>query len=66
MYSYQYQLEGLSCPACQKIIQKKVGGIKGVKELSIELNGKLQVTSERELDKSEVLNSLKGTDYKIL
>lgn len=66
MYSYQYQLEGLNCQACQKIIQKKVGNIKGVKELSIELDGKLQVTSERELDKSEVINSLKDTDYKIL
>lgn len=66
MYSYQYKLGGLTCGACVKIVQKTIGGINGVKEVTASLNGDLEIQSERELDKTEIVATLKDTDYKIL
>lgn len=66
MNSYQFQVEGLSCQACQKIIQKKLGSVKGVSGVNVDLKGKLEVKAEREVSKSELVEALKDTDYKIL
>ncbi len=66
MYSYQYKLQGLTCEACAKIVQKKIEKVEGVTETIAELNGNLEIKSERELDKTEVVEALRDTDYKIL
>ena len=65
MQTSQFQVEGLSCQACQKIIQKRVGKIQGVTEVSVDLNGKLELKSDRTIDKAELINVLKDTDYKV-
>lgn len=66
MYSYQYKLQGLTCGACTKIVQKRIGVIDGVTEAKAELNGNLEIKSDREIDKSELVDALKDTDYKII
>lgn len=66
MHTYQFKVEGLTCQACQKIIQKKLGKVTGVNGVSVELDGKLEIKSEREIAKSELVEALKDTDYKIV
>lgn len=66
MHSFLFQVEGISCQACQKIIQKRLGNVQGVSGVSVELNGQLEVKADRAVDKSELVNALKDTDYKIL
>jgi copper chaperone CopZ len=65
MYTSQYQLSGLTCEACLKITKKRVGSINGVNEVAADLNGNLEIKADRAVDKSEVVNALKDTDYKI-
>jgi copper chaperone CopZ len=60
------QLSGLTCPACQKLITKKIMKIAGVKEVHVELNGKTEIGAERNISQEEITKVLEGTEYKII
>lgn len=57
---------GLSCGACQKVIQKRISKISGVEEVIVESNGSTQVITQNLVSKSDVEKALEGTPYQIL
>lgn len=57
---------GLTCGACQKVIQRRIGKISGVESVAVEINGNTQITVANILSKSDVEKALEGTPYKII
>lgn len=57
---------GLTCGACQKVIQRRISRISGVKNVTVEENGITQIVTINVLSKSEVEKALEGTPYKLL
>lgn len=66
MFTYQYKLGGLNCEACIKLVKMDLGGIKGITNIDLDLDGSLEINADREIDKSEVVAALKDSEYKIL
>ncbi|MCL6096654.1 MAG: heavy-metal-associated domain-containing protein [Patescibacteria group bacterium] len=60
------QFSGLTCEACQRVIQKRLGRIDGVKEVKVELNGQTEIETANLISKNEVEKALEGTNYKIV
>lgn len=65
-------LSGLTCAACQKLIQKRILRIDGVQDASVELTGEtiiseafLRIKAERKIASDEVVDVLKDTKYKV-
>ena len=66
MITKKYKLEGLTCPACDKLIQLKLDQIKGVKNISISDNkSEMELISEREIGLNEIVDALAGTNYEV-
>lgn len=62
-----FKLSGLTCPACKKLVEKRIGTIDGVKLANVDLtNNSVEITSEKELQRLDVENSLRDTPYKII
>ncbi|MDO8515012.1 MAG: heavy metal-associated domain-containing protein [bacterium] len=60
------KLSGLTCPACQKLTQNRIGKIAGVSDVKVDLNsGEVQINADREITKEEVAAALQGTAYQI-
>lgn len=59
------KLSGLTCGACQKLITKRIMKISGVKNVKVELNGKTEIDSQRNISNEEIMKVLEGTEYKI-
>ncbi|MCL4354822.1 heavy-metal-associated domain-containing protein [Patescibacteria group bacterium] len=57
---------GLTCGACQKVIQKRISKIPGVEDVAVEGDGNTQISASNLLSKSEVEKALEGTPYKLL
>ena len=66
MFDYQYKLGGLTCEACIKLVKMDLGGIKGITNIDLNLDGSLEIKADREIDKDEIVTALKDTEYKIL
>jgi len=59
-------LTGLTCGACQKIIQKRLGKIDGVTQVDVTLEtGGTVITARRMIEMSEIRNALIDTKYLI-
>lgn len=58
-------LTGLTCNACQKLIQKRLLKLDGVSEVVVELSGQTSIKASRKVTTSEVANVLKDTKYAI-
>ena len=62
-----FVLSGLTCPACKKITEKRIGGISGVSRVDTNLDsGMVTFMADREITSSEIAEVLKDTDYKII
>ncbi len=61
------KLSGLTCPACKKITEKRIGGLDGVTyvETTIE-TGLVAIEANREISAQEINNVLKDTPYKTI
>lgn len=66
MQKINLTLLGLTCPACQKLSKMKLEEIDGVKEASVEPDGKTKIEAERKILKAEIEKTLEGTPYKIV
>ncbi len=66
MKSYQFNLQGLTCEACTKIVKKRIGKVSGISDVEVDLQGYLKVKTEQDLNKEELIIALKDTDYKVL
>ncbi|MBI5414241.1 heavy-metal-associated domain-containing protein [Candidatus Peregrinibacteria bacterium] len=66
MFSSSFTITGITCEACVKLIKKRLQKIQNVTEVSLELSGNLGISSDRQIEKTELLSALEGTDYKVL
>lgn len=67
MQTQTVTLSGLTCQACKKITEKRIGGIHGVHTVEVAVNsGTAVICTEREIMKSEIDEVLKDTQYKII
>lgn len=60
------QISGLTCPACQKLIEKKISKIEGVLKVMVNLNGKTEITADKPILLEEIKKVLTGTQYQIV
>lgn len=67
MYTQTVTVSGLTCPACKKITEKRIGGLDGVTkvETSIE-TGLVAIEATREISAQEINSVLKDTPYKTI
>lgn len=62
-----FQLSGLTCPACEKLIEKRVKKIPGVEEVRVwAKDGKTEITADRIISLEEIEKILIGTPYKVI
>ena len=60
-------LTGLTCPACKKITEKRIGGLDGVTKVETMVEtGLVTIVASREISAQEIHNVLKDTPYKII
>jgi copper chaperone CopZ len=60
-------LSGLTCPACKKITEKRIGGLDGVTKVETTLaNGQVTIEGSREISTQEINQVLRDTPYKII
>jgi copper chaperone CopZ len=61
-----FTLSGLTCPACEKLIQKRVKQIAGVTKIAVDLKtGKTDIVADHSINTEELSVVLKSTPYKI-
>lgn len=65
MYTLNFQVSGLHCEACVKLITLKVKQISGVTDFSVSSDGEAKLTANREVNLNEVQDALKGTGYTV-
>lgn len=60
-------LTGLTCPACKKITEKRIGGLDGVTNVETTIEtGLVTIEASREISAQEINNVLKDTPYKTI
>ncbi len=61
------KLSGLTCPACKKITEKRIGGLDGVTNVETTIEtGLVTIEANREISAQEINNVLKDTPYKTI
>lgn len=66
MYTTNAKIVGMTCEACVKLAKRRLEKIKDVTEVNLELNGKMEIQSERNISKNEIKQTLEGTGYDVL
>lgn len=67
MNKMEFNLEGLSCESCVKLVTSHFMDVVGVKSVDIDLaSGKTKVLSEANVSLDDLIKSLEGTHYKIV
>ena len=67
MNKIEFNLEGLSCPSCVKLVTNHFMDVAGVKSVDIDLaSGKAKVLGEANVSLNDLVKSLEGTHYKIV
>jgi len=67
MQTTKFQLSGLTCGACEKVISKRLQTIAGVEQVGVSSqSGIASVTASRIISKDEVIKVLEGTHYKVI
>ncbi|MFA4853477.1 MAG: heavy metal-associated domain-containing protein [Bacteroidales bacterium] len=67
VHTTRFQLSGLTCGACEKVITKRLQTIEGVKEIHVSApNGFTSIMATRPISKDEVRLALEGTHYKVI
>ncbi len=66
MIKTMYTLSGLTCPACAKLAKRALEKLPDVSKISVDIDGKTEITASRNISSAEINDALKETDYKIL
>ena len=67
VHTTKFQLSGLTCGACEKVISKRLQKIDGVQEVHVSSqNGATSITASRPISEDEVILALEGTHYKVI
>lgn len=57
-------ITGTHCPACKKLIEKRIISIAGVDSVDVNFtSGETKIIGDKEITKAEIKNVLEGTDY---
>lgn len=60
------KITGITCDACVRLIQKRVGGIKSVTDVVVNKDtGETKIFADREITKEDIEYVLADTEYKI-
>lgn len=61
-----YTVTGMSCEHCVRAVTEEVSAITGVRDVEVDLaSGRVSVTSERELTRSEVAEAVDEAGYQL-
>jgi copper ion binding protein len=61
-----YTVTGMSCEHCVRAVTEEVSAIAGVRDVEVDLaSGRVSVTSERELTRSEVAEAVDEAGYQL-
>lgn len=61
------KLSGLTCPACKKLIEKRLGTISGIDRVDVRVDlGEAVIDSDQVIQLSEIKEVLKDTPYQII
>lgn len=66
MFNLKVNLSGLKCNACIKLVKSRIGKISGIKNVDVDLSGKVDIVSERIVTKDEIKLILSGTDFEVI
>lgn len=67
MNKQTFTLSGLTCPACKKITEKRIGGLDGVTKVETTVEtGLVAVEADREISAREIDDVLLDTPYKTI
>ena len=57
-------ITGTHCPACKKLIEKRIISIAGIDSVDVNFtSGETKIIGDKEITKAEIKNVLEGTDY---
>lgn len=62
----QFQISGLTCESCVKLIKRKLGKLPGVQEVKMDMAGALEIVSDQPISNDMVSAALEGTQYQVL
>lgn len=61
------KLSGLTCPACKKLIEKRLSTISGIDRVDVRVDlGEAVIDSDQVIQLSEIKEVLKDTPYQII
>lgn len=67
MITQTIKLSGLTCPACKKVTEKRIGSLSGVIKVDVTLDsGDATINAEKEITASEINEILKDTPYQVI
>ncbi len=67
MQKQTIKLSGLTCPACKKVTEKRLGGIEGVTKVEVTLDsGIAAIDANKEITILEIKEALKDTPYQVI
>lgn len=67
MYTQTIRLSGLTCSACKKLIEKRIGLLPGVTKVDVTVSsGEATVVSDKEMANSPIQEALKDTPYRVI
>ena len=66
MIKINYKISGLTCEACLKLTKKRLEKISDVTEVNVNISGETQITALRPIEKTEIIEALKGTNYQLI
>jgi copper chaperone CopZ len=66
MITTSIRLNGLTCPACKKLTEKRLSALAGVKSVAVDyVTGMAEITADREISAQEINNSLQNTSFSV-
>lgn len=60
------KLSGLTCAACQKVIERRLKKIPGVQEATVQLSGLTEINAGRTIGEEEITKVLEDTQFNII
>ena len=65
--SQTIKLSGLTCPACKKLTEKRIGALDGVINVEVDVgSGIAAIEADRKITMMEIREVLKDTSYEVI
>lgn len=65
MQTYTFQVDGMHCSSCVKVLNLKLGKLQGVTECMVDPLGRAKLVTTRPLSLEEVKKILSDTEYQV-